>query len=92
VRVTHPFHPLLGEELVLVAERSSGQGARVWYQAGDGAVATIPRAFTDLAAAEPFVVLSAGRAHFRPEDLEELSELVATLRGGEHEPEGADDV
>lgn len=82
VRITHPFHPLLGRLLVRVAERCSRHGDRVWYEAADGSVATIPRAWTDLAAPEPFVVLAGGEALFRPEDLVELSELVAPLRCG----------
>ena len=50
VRITHPFHPLLGRQFVRVAERCSRHGDRVWYEAADGSVATNPRARTDLAA------------------------------------------
>lgn len=42
----------------------------------------MPRAWTDLAEPEPFAVLSGGKVHFRPEDLVELVDLVAGLRGG----------
>ena len=81
VRITHPFHPLFGREFALVAKRSSRHGDRVWVERADGAVATFPRAWTSLAEADPFVVLSAGKAHFRPEDLVELTEVVAGIRG-----------
>ena len=91
VRVTHPFHPLSGEEFERVSERSSRHGYRVWYESADGSVASIPRAWTDLAALEPFVALAEGKAHFRPEDLVELVELLAGIRG-EHEGDEADDV
>jgi len=82
VRITHPFHPLVGQQFVRVAERSSRHGDRVWYEAADGSVATIPLAWTDLATLEPFLALAEGKAHFRPEDLMELAELVAALRSG----------
>jgi hypothetical protein len=91
VRVTHPFHPLRGQEFTHVAKRSNRHGERVWYEAPDGSVASIPRAWTDLAAPDPFVMLAEGKAHFRPEDLVELAEFVAALRGGA-QVSGADDV
>ena len=92
VRITHPFHPLLGQEFVLAAERSSRHGDRVWVELADGSVATFPRAWTSLAEADPFVTLAGGRAHFRPEDLVELTEVVAGLRRGAREAERAEDV
>jgi hypothetical protein len=67
---------------VLVAERSSRHGEQVWYERGDGSVASIPQAWTDLAAPDPFSALSGGRAHFFPESLAALAELVAAIRGG----------
>jgi hypothetical protein len=90
VRITHPFHPLFGQEFVRVAERPSRHGDRVWYEQGDGSVASIPRAWTDLAVPEPFVALSEGKAHFRPEDLVEVAVLVAVIRDGTRR--GVDDV
>jgi hypothetical protein len=36
VRITHPFHPARGQEFVLVEERRSRHGDRVWYEAEDG--------------------------------------------------------
>ncbi len=92
VRIVHPFHPQRGQEFVLVAERSSRHGDRVWYERADCSVATIPRAWTDLAAPDPFVVLAEGRAHFRLDDLAELAELVAGIRGAEQASNEADDV
>ena len=80
IRVTHPFHPLFGETFVQVTERSSRHGDRVWYEAPDGSVATIPRAWTDLATLDPFVELAEGKAHFRVRDLVELAEVVAALQ------------
>ena len=80
VRITHPFHPLFDHVFVRVTERSSRHGERVWVEHADGSVGTFPRAWTDLAEPDPFAMLSAGKAHFRPEDLAELAEMVASLR------------
>ena len=74
-----------------VAERSSRHGDRVWYEAPDGSVATIPRAWTDLAAADPFVTLAEDKAHFRPQDLLAVAELISALRA-DARALGADDV
>jgi hypothetical protein len=91
VRITHPFHPLLGQEFAFVSLRSNRHGEQVWYQRADGSIASIPRAWTDQAAPDPFSDLAAGRVHFRPERLAELAALVATLRA-EHAPEGGTDA
>jgi len=82
VRVTHPFHPLCGQEFVRVTERASRHGERVWYERRDGSVASIPRAWTDLAAPDPFSTLAGGQAYFRPENLAELAALVAAILDG----------
>jgi hypothetical protein len=81
LRITHPFHPLFGQEFVRVTELSGRHGEQVWYERGDGSVASIPRAWTDLAAPDPFAALAAGQVHFRPESLAELAALVAAIRG-----------
>jgi hypothetical protein len=75
---------------VLVAERSNRHGEQVWYERGDGSVASIPQAWTDLAAPDPFTALAGGRAHFLPESLTELVELVVTIRGGAARKGGKD--
>jgi len=75
---------------VLVAERSNRHGEQVWYERGDGSVASIPQAWTDLAAPDPFTALAGGRAHFLLESLTELVELVVTIRGGAARKGGKD--
>jgi hypothetical protein len=91
VRVTHPFHPLFGRDFGLVAERSSRHGEKVWYERDDGSVASIPRAWTDLAQPDPFSVLAGGRVHFTPEDLVELAVVLDAIRSGAS-PKGGKDV
>jgi hypothetical protein len=92
VRITHPFHPLRDQEFVRVAERSSRHGERIWYEAADGSVATIPRAWTDLASLDPLVEMAEGMAHFRLPDLVELSEVITSLRSSGSAADGSDDV
>jgi hypothetical protein len=57
----------------------------------DGSVTTFPRSWTSLAVGDPIAVLSGGTAHFRPEDLAEIVEMIAGIQGVEA-LEGTDDV
>jgi hypothetical protein len=79
VRVTHPFHPLAGQEFEFVKRRKNWQVDRVYYLDAAGGLATLPAEWTDVVAPDAFVVLAAGRAAFRTEDLLALTELVARL-------------
>jgi hypothetical protein len=79
VRVTHPFHPLAGQEFEFVKRRRSWQADRVYFYDGGGALVALPAQWTDAVAADPFVVVSAGRSPFHLDGLLELSELVAGL-------------
>jgi len=45
----------------------------------------IPANWTSLAAADPFVAVSAGRSWFRPEDLLVLGRLLEAMGGKESE-------
>jgi len=45
-------------------------------------VRSLPASWTDVAGSDPFLMVSAGRALFRPEDLLKLARLVAQLQGG----------
>ena len=92
MRIVHPFHPLSGREFVLVSERHDRHGDRVWYLDAEGGTRSVPRAWTDLAAPEPFVVMAGGRAHFRPADLVELAGLIAEIRGVSTGSGGVGDV
>jgi len=78
--VTHPFHPWLGREFVFVAVRQAWGQDRVSFFDAAGVQRSLPRAWTDAADLDPFVVLAAGRSAFRVEDLAALVDLVAELR------------
>jgi hypothetical protein len=78
-RVTHPFHPLHGREFELVDRRSAWAEDRVYFHDETGRLRRIPTAWTSAAAPDTFVVISAGRAHFRTSDLLQLATLIAQL-------------
>jgi Family of unknown function (DUF5372) len=82
VRVTHPFHPLAGGEFEFVKRRRNWRADRVYFYDGGGALVALPAEWTDAVAADPFVVVSAGRSPFHVDGLLELSELVARLAAG----------
>jgi hypothetical protein len=80
---------LAGQVYELVEHRRSWAEDRVWFLDGAGELASLPVAWTDLAAADPFVVVAKGRCPFRLADLLELEKLVEGLRHGRRD---ADEV
>ena len=80
--MTHPFHPLFGRRLELVAVRHNWHEDRVCYRDGKQ-LASLPLRWTSLAPADPFAIVAKGRAWFRPEDLLRLAELIERLGSGE---------
>jgi hypothetical protein len=79
-RITHVFHPLYGREFTLVERRSVWGEERVYFYDDHGALRRLPAAWTSVALADAFVEISAGRSHFRIEDLLHLTVLIAQLR------------
>ena len=78
--VTHPFHPLYRQEFEVLGQNDRWGDWRVWFKDANGAVRTIPLAFTSLAPSA-FSGLSAGRADFfRASDLLELADLICGLQ------------
>ena len=77
--MTHPFHPLAGQVFEFVKRRKNWQADRVYFYDGVGALVALQAEWTDAVAADPFVVMSAGRSAFHVDGLLELSELVARL-------------
>jgi hypothetical protein len=70
---------LAGQEL----ERASGPPQEshrwVWFHTADGRLSPIPLNFTDLVEPDPFVVVSAGRAHLGVKELLELVDLLGGM-------------
>jgi hypothetical protein len=81
VRVTHPFHPWVGQEFVFVAIRPAWGEDRVFLFDEDGVQRSLPARWTDAVVQDAFVALSGGRSAFRVADLLALSALLDGLRG-----------
>ena len=81
MQVTHPFHPLRGQQLPCVGERYNRYGMTLLLETSDGAVCAVRPHWTDVVAPDPEVVLGGQRALFRVADLLELARLVDRLSG-----------
>lgn len=79
MRVTHPFHPLSGQQLACVGERYTRYGRRLLLHVDETTVCAVPPQWTDLVVPDPEIVLGGQRALFRVADLLELAQLVAQL-------------
>ncbi|MDR1635597.1 MAG: Y4bD/Y4pK family protein [Bifidobacteriaceae bacterium] len=86
VVVTHPFHPLSGQRFPLVEARRAGGEARVFFVDGGGVLRSLPAAWTDQGAPDPFVVVAAGRSALRFGDLVDLAAMVDAARPGSVKP------
>ena len=66
--MTHPFHPLAGRDFEFVVYRQNWGEDRVHLHNENGQPFSLPAAWTDAAAADPFVVVAAraGRRSARP--------------------------
>ena len=64
----------------MVDRRSAWGEDRVYFHDDTGRLRRLPAAWTSAAPADPFVAISAGRSHFRVEDLLQLATLVARQR------------
>jgi hypothetical protein len=80
VRVRHPFHPLAGRDFEFVVQRQNWGEDRVHLLDGDGVLFSLPAAWTDVAALDPFVVIAEGRCPFTTASLLGLADLIDRLR------------
>jgi hypothetical protein len=80
VRVTHPFHPLAGQDFEFVEHRLNWGEDRVWLRGEDRQPFSMPAGWTDVAPPDPFTVIAAGRCPFTAEGLLAAADLVARLR------------
>jgi len=79
-RITHPYHPLSGQDFDVAAHRKYFTEERVYFFDRAGCYRSIPAQFTSLAPEDPFLAMSAGRSHFRVADLLELADLLEKLK------------
>jgi hypothetical protein len=82
VRITHPFHPFSGRQLVCVGERYNRYGKRVLLQVDASTICSVPPQWTDLIAPDLEIAMGEGRALLRVADLMALARLVARLGRG----------
>lgn len=82
MRVTHPFHPLSGQELVCVGERANRYGRRLLLATDRDRVCAVPEQWTDVVPPDPEVVLGGHRTVMRVADLLNLAALVDRLLQG----------
>lgn len=84
--VTHPFHPLVGQRFAAVMQRAAYGEPRVFYlDPCTAQVRSLPLAWTDHAAPDPFRRVAAGRAILRLADLRALRDLVGALRAADRD-------
>jgi Family of unknown function (DUF5372) len=86
--VTHPFHPLYGRDFEFVACRQNWGEDRVHLHDENGQLFSLPAAWTDVAAADPFTVIAAGRCPFTTAGLLALADLVDRLCAQQDGAEG----
>ena len=81
--ITHPFHPLSGHFFVLLSQSQAWGEERVFFLDREThQVRSLPQAWTNLALPDPFVVVAAGRAVLRWQDLHQLVEFLR-----QHQPQ-----
>jgi hypothetical protein len=85
--VTHPFHPLYGQQFEMLSYRHNWGEYRVTFYQTPDRVRALPATWTSLAPSDPSVVLAAGRAAFRVADLLQLSQLVHRIEERKEEGE-----
>jgi Family of unknown function (DUF5372) len=78
--VTHRFHPLFGQDFEFVAHRHNWGEDRVHLHDGNGELFSLPAGWTDVAAADPFVVIADGRCPFTTGGLLAVADLIDRLR------------
>ena len=78
--MTHPFHPLAGREFEFVAYRQNWGEDRVHLHEESGELFSLPAGWTDVVAADPFVVVAAGRCPFTTAGLLALADLIGRRR------------
>ena len=81
MRVTHPFHPKLREEIDFVVHRHNWGEDRVYCREPDGHLASLPARWTSVVPEDLFVTVAAGRSRFRVEDLVDLAVLIGSRWG-----------
>jgi hypothetical protein len=87
--VTHPCHPLFGQQFLFLGQRFTWSEPRVFFRDPvSGRIRSLPAGWTDLAPPDPFLRQAAGRAILRLSDLQALQRLLADLQAAWKEVAG----
>ncbi len=78
--MTHPFHPLFGQEFEYVTHNNCWGVDRVFFIDFEGQVLSLPIQWTSAAGPDPFVILSAGRCILNFADLAALAKTLQELK------------
>ena len=78
--MTHPHHPLFGQEFDLVMRGQNWREDRARFHDGAGRLRSVPAVWTSLVAEDPFNVVAAERSALRLQELLELAVLLTALR------------
>jgi hypothetical protein len=90
--VTHPFHPLFGQVLDSIERRVNYGDDLLFYRDHRGYVTALPTRWTSLQEDDLFLVVSAGRSHFRVDDLIDLAILITELQSEKNAQGGGGEV
>jgi Family of unknown function (DUF5372) len=75
--ITHPFHPLCGQTFALLSQRFAWGEERVFFLDQERQeVRSLPLAWTNLALADPFLVVAHGKAVLCWSDLQQLAQFL----------------
>src|SRR6266516_4603826 len=77
--VTHPFHPLYGQQFEILNYRHNWGEYRVTFYETPDHVRTLPAAWTSLVSPDPSVLLASRRSPFQVKDLLALSQLIQRI-------------
>ena len=84
--MTHRFHPLYGRDFEFVAHRQNWGEDRVHLHDENGQLFSLPAGWTHVAAADPFVVIAAGRCAFTADGLLAVADPVDRFRAQRRRP------
>ena len=77
--VTHPFHPLHGQQIELLGVRHNSNDSYLFFLGADGNSRSIPASYTNVQSPDPLTTFAGGRAFFRATDLVEMARLIQEL-------------
>ncbi len=79
-KVTHPFHPLFGQEFNILFHRCIYGEDFLFFQNAENHNNNISAHWTSLKPPNPYVEISDGRSLFRPRDLLELVQFAKDIK------------